>query len=135
MLTVQQVQYLSYSIKSNYGIEPNISSTIKKVLGLVMFIPYLVVAIHRQDKIQQDPFANLFIGIGAYLIILGIIGLLGAILLTRNTRLAGWLLVFSGVAGFLLGFIILLVGFAIWVIPGSFLLYSGLRALQARCPA
>ncbi|HDM78649.1 MAG TPA: DUF4064 domain-containing protein, partial [Deltaproteobacteria bacterium] len=61
--------------------------------------------------------ASEVIGLGTAAVILGIIGIIGGAIVNRNTRLAGGLMLFSGVAGFIaislfwvIGGILLIVG-------------------------
>jgi tetratricopeptide (TPR) repeat protein len=67
-------------------------------------------------------------------LLLGLAGLAGAMLYTRNSRKAGWLLLFSGLLGFPVGYAawIPLIGFLEWVLwipAGVLLTASGLLAL------
>lgn len=62
--------------------------------------------------------ASEIIGLGAAAVILGIIGIIGGAIVNRNTKLAGGLMLFSGVAGFI-------AISAAWIIGGILLIVGG----------
>ena len=71
---------------------------------------------------------------GAMFLLLGLAGIAGAILYTRNSRKAGWLLLFCGLLGFPVGYVawIPLIGFlgwVLWIPAGVLLTAAGLLAL------
>lgn len=73
---------------------------------------------------------------GTILFILGLAGIGGAILYTRNISKAGWLFLFCGLLGFPIGYIAWIVpigigflGWILWTLPGVLLIASGLLAL------
>ncbi len=94
--------------------------------GLAVFIPSFINVIPHLGSPYQDPFANIFAGIGVYLVVMGLIGFTGWFLLDTKPRLARYLLVGSGVGGLLLGLLIPLIGFVFWGIPGFLLINAGL---------
>lgn len=65
------------------------------------------------------PDASGIIGLGIAAVILGTIGIIGGAIVNRNTKLAGGLMLFSGVAGFIA------IQPALWIIGGLLLIVGG----------